>query len=76
MRYDRQGPGQVGDGDEDGDEDQNDAPTTFSHGGLEYQFSNQYEDSECTGVTHLVHSWQMQGHHGTTVSLSCSERHS
>ncbi|KAG2745093.1 hypothetical protein P692DRAFT_20877347 [Suillus brevipes Sb2] len=72
MHYGRQE--QVGDEDEDEDEDedQDDAPTTFSHGGLEYEFANQYEDSECTSVSHLVHSWQMQGHHGKKSQLKPS----
>ncbi|KAG1772232.1 hypothetical protein EV702DRAFT_1048697 [Suillus placidus] len=52
------------DQDQGADEDWEDAPTKFSHAGLEYEFANEYENSECTGVSHLVHSWQMQGHHG------------
>lgn len=62
MRYDCKGSAKA-------DDDWEDAPTTFSHAGLEYEFANQYENSECTGVSHLVHSWQMQGHQGKEVSL-------
>ncbi|KAG2359430.1 hypothetical protein BDR07DRAFT_1292300 [Suillus spraguei] len=73
MRYKRKGGGGVEGVDEDQDQndhdsDWEDAPATFSHAGLEYEFANQYENSECTGVSHLVHSWQMQGHHGKEVT--------
>ncbi|KAG1838800.1 hypothetical protein DFJ58DRAFT_668149 [Suillus subalutaceus] len=78
MRYERKGGVREGvkvDEDEDDgdrDEDWEDAPTTFSHAGLEYEFANEYENSECTGVSHLVHSWQMQGHQGKESPLKPS----
>lgn len=73
MRYQRKEGVVAEDQDQDQDEGNSDSdweeePTTFSHGGLEYEFANEYENSERTGVSHLVHAWQMQGFQGKDVS--------
>ncbi|KAG1851642.1 hypothetical protein F4604DRAFT_1592270 [Suillus subluteus] len=44
----------------------------FDHDGLTYRFADEYESSERTGVTHLVHAWHMQGHHTSKSPLKPS----
>jgi hypothetical protein len=54
-----------GDHEEDSPNDQ--GALRFTHEGLEYQYGDERGASERTGVSHLVHAWQMQGHQGQEV---------